>query len=84
MIHLSRLVGGSPHDGLHAEQMPDLRAVIGDAVAAIEDAKKDAAALARVSRFDAWRRRMRALEPRIRGASSSSSVCHEFRTRRET
>lgn len=59
VIHLSRLVGESPHDGLHAEQMPDLRAAIGDAVIAIEDAKKDAAALARVSRFDAWRRRMR-------------------------
>ncbi|KQZ57780.1 MULTISPECIES: hypothetical protein [unclassified Lysobacter] len=60
VIHLSRLIGGSPHDGLHAEQMHDLRAAIGDAVAAIEDAKKDAAALVRVSRFDAWRRRMRA------------------------
>ena len=60
VIHLSRLVGESPHDGMHAESMPDLRAAIGDAVIAIEDAEKDAAALARVSRFDAWRRRMRA------------------------
>lgn len=59
VIHLSRLVGESPHDGLHAEQMPDLRAAIGGSVTAIEDARKDAAALARVSRFYAWRRRMR-------------------------